>query len=70
MLGSGHDCASFCAHCAVLVGIQRHHSCSGDAVETRKLEHECPHALKVKYKDPSTNPPTPMLQLSGIRCRN
>ena len=24
MLGSGRDCASFCAHYAVLVGIQRH----------------------------------------------
>ena len=33
-------------------------------VEARKLEHQYPHALQVEYRDPSTNPPKPMFQLS------
>ena len=35
-------------------------------VEARKLEHHSPHALKEIIKDPSTNPPKPMFQLSEI----
>ena len=35
---------------------------------TRKLEHHYPHALKVSIRDPSTNPPKAMFQLSGVRC--
>ena len=36
-------------------------------VEAKKLEHHYPHALKVR--DPSTNPPKAMFQLSGL-CYN
>ena len=35
-------------------------------VEARKLEHQYPHALKLEYRDPSTNPPKPMFQLSSF----
>ena len=38
-------------------------------IEARKLEHQYPHALKIEYRDPSTNPPKPMFQLSGVHCR-
>ena len=38
--------------------------------EARKLEHQSPHALKVKYKGSySTNPPKAMFQLSGVHCK-
>ena len=41
----------------------------GSTVEARKLEHHSPPALKVEYiGDPSTNPPKPMFQLSGVHC--
>ena len=42
---------------------------NGFKAEARKLEHQYPHALKVRYRDPSTNPPKAMFQLSGIHCR-
>ena len=35
-------------------------------VEARKLEHRSPPTLKVKYRDPSTNPPKAMFQVSGV----
>ena len=41
----------------------------GVIVEARKLEHQYPHALKVEYRDPSTNPPKPMFQLSRVHFK-
>ena len=31
-------------------GLSSHAKCENPTVEARKLEHSCPHTLKVKYK--------------------